>query len=581
VPTFVRYLAVIVLMAEEGVQFGRYDPLGLIADGATSMLVATVVVLLARLHRAAGATLLLLWGAANYANFEHLLTLGTMANLQYVGYLGDATFLQGSAMAPSRPALLLLCLLVPGMLGWFGLPPRPARLMPWPTLGLTLCLGVITLRGGGEGRSATWRRTHVLIDNVQSLLRRRGLPPQLEHIDGVYPGSLQGEPRLSRPGAGVNVLLILLEGVSGSVVDPDAEASPMPRLSALAGQNVLWRNFVNQQRQTNRGEYAILCGELPKLVTDTPHMAEYSSHSLGLPCLPRHMAEHGYDTAYIQSAPLEFMNKDEFMVAAGFQRILGASAITAARARTNWGVDDRSFFEHALQHLRRLDTQSRPWFATLLTVGTHHRYIVPRPYRSPYRHGSFEEAMHYLDAALGGFVAALKQQGLLQHTLVLITADEANEKNFRTRGRRSIQQAHGFLVALLPGGDTGTVDEPYMQMDLPLSISDYLGLARPHDPAPFAGRSLFRRYGTERPLFFANTYERELGYVRNDELLVCPESLDTCQRYTVDPEKPLWGSLTPAGAAGPEDAGVQFLAGAASRSMRPPQVASTKMPTTR
>lgn len=90
-----------------------------------------------------------------------------------------------------------------------------------------------------------------------------------------------------------------------------------------------------------------------------------------------------------------------------------------------------------------------------------------------------------------------------------------------------LSQSWGFLIVLTPTGDTGVVDEPFMQLDLPISILDYLNL--PDSAGRLGGRSIFRRYSTTRDLLWGNTYlDLAAGLSSNGELVFCDAAFRTC-----------------------------------------------------
>ena len=123
----------------------------------------------------------------------------------------------------------------------------------------------------------------------------------------------------------------MFEGVSGAYIEPIVAANDwgpfgisMPELSRIARENVVFTNFITQQRQTNRGEYALLCGELPRLFSAEAKMTELAARSdklNGKRCLPAALAEAGYATIYLQSARTTFMLKDKFMPSARFRAL--------------------------------------------------------------------------------------------------------------------------------------------------------------------------------------------------------------------------------------------------------------------
>ena len=74
-----------------------------------------------------------------------------------------------------------------------------------------------------------------------------------------------------------------------------------------------------------------------------------------------------------------------------------------------------------MELIRTLNTKSKPWFLTLLTVGTHHPYIVPDDFKAPgERQDDYTRALLLLDQAVGEFYAALAAEGILDDTLGIV-----------------------------------------------------------------------------------------------------------------------------------------------------------------
>jgi len=90
--------------------------------------------------------------------------------------------------------------------------------------------------------------------------------------------------------------IILEQGTERSFDPFDREAMfDLPHLSRLAESNIFAETFITMQRQTNRGEYALLCGDYPKLVSEQPKMSELIGRQ-ELRCLPQVLREAGYAT---------------------------------------------------------------------------------------------------------------------------------------------------------------------------------------------------------------------------------------------------------------------------------------------
>jgi hypothetical protein len=322
----------------------------------------------------------------------------------------------------------------------------------------------------------------------------------------------------------------------------------MPGLSRIAERGLVASNFVLHQRQTNRGLYALLCGEHPKLDPSLAKMTLYQKDDRR-DCLPRVLSAAGYRTVYLQAAPLAFMYKDAFMRLAGFERVEGNRDFAHPITRSYWGVDDRSLMRRALELARALDAEPSPYFLTLLTVGTHHPPTVPPAFVAESGLSKERAAVDYLDLALEELMTGLEEHGLLDDTLVLVTADESKGDEGQEELLALVSQNWGPLVVLAPGASPMLVDEPYGQSDVALSIIDYLGLDA--GATPFAGRSLFRSYESPRRVVFSNVFLHRSGALDSSGLLhYCDEGASSCTTHITAPP----GLFVPTGEARRGDA---------------------------
>ena len=534
---------------------GVHDLRGFCSDGWWAGLV--VVLLMpwigsSRMSRAIRAVLAigaaLLWTALQIANGEHLKALGAPAGVRHLEYLLDPIFLKGSVLpilwAPSTLVLLMLS----GLGAWVVF--RFFEPDPSSTSSTGFSRTHLGLLGAGllvlvlwplSPQTSSWRQAHAL-----ELALRSGFAGQAPQVD-VQGSALDTAPDLSgalrvERGRERDVILILLEGISGGYFPSLLAAQDLAQLPSFMNktdqvlqQGLLYTNFVNLQRQTNRGTYALLCGRPPRLAGGQPKMTEWVRSSGAPDCLPQRLRRAGYHTAYLQAAPLPFMLKDQFMPLAGFEQVLDDSWLEPAHYRGEWGVDDRSLLEGGIRLIRRLREQDQPYFLTLLTVGTHHPYAVPDDYESRYPRGSFPWAVSYLDDALQPFFQSLEQLGARDDTLILLASDEAvGLAQARDDLTQMLSQAWGFLAVLDPSGIGGRVHEPFMQTDLPLSVLDYLHIDV-DGPLPFSGRSVFRTYDRARTLAFGNVYlDRVAGLDAKGRLLGCRSDGQGCSKWRLE-----------------------------------------------
>jgi hypothetical protein len=534
-------------LAEAGGSFAFSDLRGFASDAAVALVCFAGVVFAARASRWLAVALAGVWVGLHFANHEWLRVMGSPGSLLDLDYLGDATFVGGSALALSRPWLLALAALASCAAAW-----RCARgaSAAGAALALVLAAALFGLHRATpeDPGAAGWRQRNFVQWNVEGLLARARAADAgdvadphvaMLALDPQLAADLEGSERLPATGRARNVLLLVLESLSGAHVERFAAAhgrapiAAMPQLDAFSAAGIAYDRFFSLQRKTNRGLYALLCGELPNLAGGLPKMSAYPETG-GRDCLPRILREAGFRTAFVQAAPLGFMLKGQFMPRAGFEEVRGREWFERAYARSVWGVDDRAFFERSVTMIDRLEQGDAPWFLTLLNVGTHHPYVLPDDFL-PDEPSRFVRALAYLDLALGEFFEALAERGVLDDTLVVLVSDESMgiPGLFVDPWEKAVSQNWGFLAVRAPGAAAERVDAAFSQIDVPLSILDYLGLGE--RGRALQGRSVFRRYEGPRRIYFGNSNLHAAGALdRDGALLMCLDDFERCRQWAPD-----------------------------------------------
>lgn len=371
-----------------------------------------------------------------------------------------------------------------------------------------------------EARYPNWVQMNVLEENATRLLAIGESAPLVEEVTDVpaLARDLSGELFVNVGSTETNVLLIMVEGLSARMT----EYGYLPELTQLAESGVRFDNFYAHQKQTDRGTYAILCGDYPNMATKESKMQLVGARDAPDNCLTHDLNNAGYRTVYLQSAPIGFMSKDVFMQAIGFDEIYDNREMPEAYASSPWGVDDRRFYEEIQTKVKRLESEGQPWMLTALTSGTHHPYIVPDDVAA--QDPSLETAFRYSDQYLVRLIKQLKTSGILDTTVVIITSDEAAGLP-DSMADTSMEDNRLFTLVLTPGRDQHRVSEVFGQVDVRLSIHDFLGLTQ----GDAIGRSLFRSYPSQRELVAGNVYlDRIYMKTSKGQDLTCDTSFSDC-----------------------------------------------------
>jgi len=280
--------------------------------------------------------------------------------------------------------------------------------------------------------------------------------------------------------------------------------------------------YIANQRQTNRGLYSVLCGRYPNFIDKSAKADIVNAYGSQDPCLPQLLKESGYHTVFMQSAGLAFMRKDLFASAVGFDEYFGDQNYESAHSRTDWGVDDLTLYENARDKMSELRSQEKPWFLTLLTSGTHH------PFNNPDGPNTLEATITYADKSIAKLIEWAASDDLMSDTLFIISSDEASTSN-KLDLNNLISSNWVPLVVVDDKIDTRANKSVFSQVDIPISILDYLSIPIPTN---LYGRSIFRNYETLRTVYFANVYTGLMFSLTGDsEIIVCNRSIH-CSKYS-------------------------------------------------
>lgn len=232
----------------------------------------------------------------------------------------------------------------------------------------------------------------------------------------------------SRP----NVLMIILESVRYDVLGVYGQKdvnqpSVTPFLDEYARQSQVVERAYTTISHTSKALIGIYCGTFPRFSSEIVESQPYGLDNVQ--CLPGLLDQAGYASAHFQTAPAEFEGRQQLLENLRFDHFTTQESF----AGQNWeqlgylGFDDRAMLEPAVEWMQEQQKNKTPYFASLLTVVTHHPYAYPgsvQPISSPAdAFQAYLGALQYTDSLLEELFGRLEKEGLLENTLVIITGD--------------------------------------------------------------------------------------------------------------------------------------------------------------
>ncbi len=233
----------------------------------------------------------------------------------------------------------------------------------------------------------------------------------------------------SRP----NVIFVILESVRydalGVYKDADAKyGSNTPFLDEIARKGWRVERAYTTIPHTSKALVGIYCGTFARMETG---ISEAVPGNLPLNCLPRILSSVGYRTAHFQTAIGTFEDRIPFLDNIGFDESFTQESFT--KEQNKWrslgylGIDDRAMIDPSIEWMRRQKGKGVPFFASMLTITTHHPYVTPSRIEAVHEPSqakrAYDDAVRYADGWMRELFGKLRKQGLLDNTLLVITGD--------------------------------------------------------------------------------------------------------------------------------------------------------------
>ncbi len=334
--------------------------------------------------------------------------------------------------------------------------------------------------------------------------------------------ALEREERQRSPLWGVakgrSVIVLQLESFQDFAVGRTLEGQAVtPNLDALAAESLRFPEFFHQasKGRTSDAQFVVNCSLYPS--SQGAVAFEYIANDYF--CLPDALRQDGYETLFVQSFRPDFWNRANFNPKQGFSRSYSQRDFVMDE-EVGYGLSDRSFFRQALEIF---EEAPEPFYAFVLSLTSHTPFNfsnMPQTLELGGLKGSvvgsYLQSVHYTDGAVGEFMDALREKGILDEIVLVVYGDHdgLNRRSFPdferfmpihkddelswTREERGVP-----LLIRLPGGAHAGEQAAFGgQVDLAPTILGLLGMER--DETLFLGRDLLAPATREGMVVFSD-----------------------------------------------------------------------------
>jgi arylsulfatase A-like enzyme len=301
---------------------------------------------------------------------------------------------------------------------------------------------------------------------------------------------------------------VILESAGARYLRPyGAVEDPMPHLTRLAREAVLFENAYAVYPESIKGLFSVLCSVYPAVDTE-PRTYE----GVNYPSIASVLAGAGYRTALFHSGRFMYLGMNAIIRNRGFHTLEDAGDI-GGEHDSSFGIDEPSAVRRILTWIDAIPAD-QPFFVTYLPIAGHHPYESSGegPFPEHDEAGRYRNALFDADAALGTLLEGLAQRRRDRNTLFVIFGDHGE-----AFGQHEGNYGHTFLVydenvrvpfiLAAPGVcEARRVSRVASLIDIAPTILDLLGLPF---PASYQGQSLLD--ARERMALFFTAYS--LGFL--------------------------------------------------------------------
>ena len=313
----------------------------------------------------------------------------------------------------------------------------------------------------------------------------------------LYPENGSTESRL-------NVLLVTIDTLRADRLSCySREHLETPHIDGLAEKGVIFTKAFAHNSTTLPSHTNILLGTVP-LYHGVHENGTFIVED-GFLTLAEHLKSYDYSTgAFIGSYVLD----SRFGLAQGFDVY---DEDYRGKSTQKLSTIERKAEEVVGNAVEWLKEQVGPWFLWVHCYDPHYLYKPPEPFKTKYKDRPYDGEVAYVDFSLEKLFSHIRNNDLLNNTLVIITGDHGEslgEHGEKTHGYFAYNSTIWIpLIISIPGESSGRNSQLVCHVDIFPTVCDVLGIER---PSFLQGMSLLPAIRgkklPKRPVYFESLY---------------------------------------------------------------------------
>ena len=243
---------------------------------------------------------------------------------------------------------------------------------------------------------------------------------------------------------GKNVIVIHGESMMTNAIGLEFNGKPVtPTLNKLSSEGMYFSNFHSQVSvgTSSDSELTFNTGLMPTK-SGTAFVSYADRTYIGIPGL---MEEKGYYSFSMHANNADFWNRRAMHKNLGYEHFYAKAEYNVQKENIiGLGLSDKEFFKQSIEKLVKINQEHEKWYGMVMMLTNHTPFSevdkygdfevniketnedgeeVVYPYMEGTKLGNYFKSLHYADEALGEFINALDENGLLENTVFILYGD--------------------------------------------------------------------------------------------------------------------------------------------------------------
>lgn len=246
---------------------------------------------------------------------------------------------------------------------------------------------------------------------------------------------------------GKNILVIHYESMQNLNIGLEFNGEELtPNLNKLAKESIYFNNFYSQVSvgTSSDTEFTFNTSLMPSN-NGTVFVSYFNREYVSTPKL---LKENGYYTFSMHANTADYWNRRVMHNSLGYDRFYSKKDYEIDEV-IGLGLSDKSFLKQSIEYLKEINAKGQPFYGTVITLTNHTPFSdidkygeyavdlketvvnsetgeteeVTYPYMEGTKLGNYFKSVHYADEALGEFITALEEEGIMDNTVLVLYGD--------------------------------------------------------------------------------------------------------------------------------------------------------------